>query len=187
MSTLEVNSIQPLSSGSTITLGASGKTLNIPSGCTITNSGTATGFSKLGQLVQTKVTDQSTSTSDSYFDITGFTFNFTPSATTSNVYLNCSISTAVDNHSTHETAIVMKLVRDSTDLQEVVLHSNYGNWIQSNYAFNFYDTAISTTSQVTYKFQAKRISGGQSIKFNSGYSSANSYQATFLTAMEILA
>ena len=44
MSTLEVNSIQPLSSGSTITLGASGKTLSIPSGCTITNSGTATGF-----------------------------------------------------------------------------------------------------------------------------------------------
>ena len=44
MSTLEVNSIQPLSSGTTITLGASGKTLSIPSGCTITNSGTATGF-----------------------------------------------------------------------------------------------------------------------------------------------
>ena len=187
MSTLEVNSIQPLSSGSTITLGASGKTLNIPSGCTISNSGSATGFGKIGQVVQTKVTDQSTSSSDSYFDITGFTFNFTPSATTSNVYLNCSISTAVDNHSTHETAIVMKLVRDSTDLQEVVLHSNYGNWIQSNYAFNFYDTAISTTSQVTYKFQAKRILGGQSIKFNSGYSTATNFQASFLTAMEVLA
>tara|TARA_R100001460_G_scaffold89813_1_gene131344 strand:- start:163 stop:726 length:564 start_codon:yes stop_codon:yes gene_type:complete len=187
MSTLEVNSIQPLSSGSTITLGASGKTLNIPSGCTISNSGSATGFGKIGQVVQTKVTDQSTSSSDSYFDITGFTFNFTPSATTSNVYLNCSISTAVDNHSTHETAIVMKLVRDSTDLQEIVLHSNYGNWIQSNYAFNFYDTAISTTSQVTYKFQAKRILGGQTIKFNSGYSTATNFQATFLTAMEVLA
>ena len=186
MSTLEVNSIQPLSSGSTITLGASGKTLNIPSGCTISNSGSATGFGKIGQVVQTKVTDQSTSSSDSYFDITGFTFNFTPSATTSNVYLNCSISTAVDNHSTHETAIVMKLVRDSTDLQEIVLHSNYGNWIQSNYAFNFYDTAISTTSQVTYKFQAKRILGGQSIKFNSGYSTATNFQATFLSALEIL-
>ena len=44
MSTLEVNSIQPLSSGTTVTLGASGKTFNIPSGCTISNSGTATGF-----------------------------------------------------------------------------------------------------------------------------------------------
>jgi hypothetical protein len=44
MSTLEVNSIQPLSSGTTVTLGASGKTFTIPSGCTISNSGTATGF-----------------------------------------------------------------------------------------------------------------------------------------------
>ena len=150
-------------------------------------SGSVTGIPRVGQVVQTKVTDQSTSSSDSYFDITGFTFNFTPSATTSNVYLNCSISTAVDNHSTHETAIVMKLVRDSTDLQEIVLHSNYGNWIQENHAFNFYDTAISTTSQVTYKFQAKRILSGQSIKFNSGYSTATNFQASFLTAMEILA
>ena len=52
MSTLEVNSIQPLSSGTTVTLGASGKTFNIPSGCTISNSGTATGFGKIGQVVE---------------------------------------------------------------------------------------------------------------------------------------
>ena len=163
-------------------------TIKLANGNSATASGLGiSGIGKIGQLVQTKVTDQSTSSSDSYFDITGFTFNFTPSATTSNVYLNCSLSTAVDNHSTHETAIVMKLVRDSTDLQEIVLHSNYGNWIQSNYAFNFYDTAISTTSQVTYKFQAKRILGGQTIKFNSGYSTATNFQATFLTAMEVLA
>jgi hypothetical protein len=180
MGTIFVDNLEP-QSGTSLTLGASGDSISLASGAT------QSGFGKLGQLVQTKVTDQSTSSSTSYFDITGFTFNFTPSATTSNVYLNCSISTAVDNHSTHETAIVMKLVRDSTDLQEIVLHSNYGNWIQSNYAFNFYDTAISTTSQVTYKFQAKQINGGQTIKFNTGYSGANSYQASFLTAMEILA
>jgi hypothetical protein len=180
MGTIFVDNLEP-QSGTSLTLGASGDSISLASGAT------QSGFGKLGQLVQTKVTDQSTSSSTSYFDITGFTFNFTPSATTSNVYLNCSISTAVDNHSTHETAIVMKLVRDSTDLQEIVLHSNYGNWIQSNYAFNFYDTAISTTSQVTYKFQAKQINGGQTIKFNTGYSGANSYQASFLTAMEVLA
>ena len=187
MSTLEVNSIQPLSSGTTVTLGASGKTFNIPSGCTISNSGTATGFSKVGQVVQTKVTTQTTNSSSSYADVSGFTFNFTPTATTSNVLIFCSLSGAVDNHSTAESACVWKLMRDSTDLQEMVLTSNYGNWIQINCPFQFYDTAISTTSQVTYKFQAKQINGGAAIKFNTGYSGANSYQASFMTAMEILA
>ena len=43
MSTLETNLIQP-STGTSLTLGASGDTITIPSGATITNSGTATGF-----------------------------------------------------------------------------------------------------------------------------------------------
>ena len=142
---------------------------------------------KIVQVVQTKVTTQSTSSSTSYADVSGFTFNFTPTATSSNVLITCSLSGAVDNHSTAETACVWKLMRDSTDLQEQALASNYGNWIQANYPFSFYDTAISTTSQVTYKFQAKQILGGAAIKFNVGYSTANNFQASFLTAMEILA
>tara|TARA_R110001592_G_C12857359_1_gene722456 strand:- start:136 stop:708 length:573 start_codon:yes stop_codon:yes gene_type:complete len=43
MSTLETNLVQP-STGTTLTLGASGDTISIPSGATIANSGTATGF-----------------------------------------------------------------------------------------------------------------------------------------------
>ena len=43
MSTLETNLIQP-STGTSLTLGASGDTITIPSGATIANSGTATGF-----------------------------------------------------------------------------------------------------------------------------------------------
>ena len=44
MSTLETNLIQP-ATGTSLTIGASGDTITVPSGCTITNSGTATGFS----------------------------------------------------------------------------------------------------------------------------------------------
>jgi hypothetical protein len=62
MSTLEVNSIQPLSSGTTVTLGASGKTLSIPSGCTISNSGTATGFPGITEADQWRLTANRTST-----------------------------------------------------------------------------------------------------------------------------
>lgn len=43
MSTLETNLIQP-STGTTLTLGASGDSIVVPSGVTITNNGTQTGF-----------------------------------------------------------------------------------------------------------------------------------------------
>ena len=43
MSKLETNQVDP-ATGTTLTLGTSGDTISIPSGVTITNSGTATGF-----------------------------------------------------------------------------------------------------------------------------------------------
>ena len=43
MSKLETNQVDP-STGTTLTLGTSGDTISIPSGVTIANSGTATGF-----------------------------------------------------------------------------------------------------------------------------------------------
>jgi len=44
MSTLEVNKITPAGAATEVTLGDSGDTFTIPSGATIANSGTATGF-----------------------------------------------------------------------------------------------------------------------------------------------
>ena len=49
MSEIKVNKISPATS-TTITLGDSGDTFNIPSGATIANSGTATGFVTAGAL-----------------------------------------------------------------------------------------------------------------------------------------
>ena len=49
MSELKVNKISP-ATGTTFTLGDSGDTFNIPSGATIANSGTATGFVTAGAL-----------------------------------------------------------------------------------------------------------------------------------------
>ena len=47
MSKIEVDQVDP-QSGTTLTLGTSGDTVNIPSGVTITNNGTATGFGATG-------------------------------------------------------------------------------------------------------------------------------------------
>ena len=44
MSTIEVNKITPVSGGTTVQVGESGDTINIPAGATIANAGTATGF-----------------------------------------------------------------------------------------------------------------------------------------------
>ena len=51
MSELKVNKISP-ETGTAITLGDSGDTFTVPSGATIVNSGTATGFGG-GKLLQT--------------------------------------------------------------------------------------------------------------------------------------
>ena len=49
MSEIKVNKISP-ATGTTFTIGDSGDTFNIPSGATIANSGTATGFVTAGAL-----------------------------------------------------------------------------------------------------------------------------------------
>ena len=49
MSKLEVNAVEP-QSGTTLTLGASGDTITIPAGATISNSGTAAGFGPTGAV-----------------------------------------------------------------------------------------------------------------------------------------
>ena len=64
MSELKVNKVTPRS-GTTVTLGDSGDTITIPSGATITNSGTATGFG--GITLGTSVA----STSGTSIDFTG--------------------------------------------------------------------------------------------------------------------
>src|SRR6056300_785587 len=49
MSKIEVDTIAP-QSGTTVTLGEAGDTVNIPSGVTITNNGTQTGFGRTGTV-----------------------------------------------------------------------------------------------------------------------------------------
>ena len=49
MSKIEVNTVEP-QCGTTLTLGASGDTITIPAGATITNNGTQTGFGRTGAV-----------------------------------------------------------------------------------------------------------------------------------------
>ena len=193
MSTLEVNSIQPLSSGSTITLGASGKTLNIPSGCTIANSGTATGFpgvGKVGQVVQTVLTSTSSSSSTSYVDV-GMDITITPTATTSKVLLMFFPRIGMDTASAN---IFMK-VRNNTAGSDVTadpfIVRRWPDDGQKSYYTEPSPIVVmdspNTSSAVQYKMQMKTNAGGFRVNMpanNGGYSET---EVSTVIAMEILA
>ena len=90
MSVIEVNKLTPLASNGTITLGDSGDTFSIPSGVTLSNAGTATGFGKIGQVVSAVYDTLGTSTSSSSFVAMGLSVAITPSATSSKILVQVS-------------------------------------------------------------------------------------------------
>ena len=71
MSEVKVNKISPRTACGTVTLGDSGDTFTIPSGATITNSGTATGFGRTGtvdwQTGDIKTSEFTAATGKGYF------------------------------------------------------------------------------------------------------------------------
>ena len=97
-------------SSNTITIGASGDTISIPSGATITNSGTANNFGggKIGQVLQAVKTDTFSTTSTSFTDVTGVTQAITPAATSSKILVNITIhgvNTAGDSGKSGDTGL----------------------------------------------------------------------------------
>jgi len=93
MSKLEANQVDP-ATGTTLTLGTSGDTVNLGAGVTA-------GFGKIGQVVQTTKTDSwSQSTTDqTYYNPTSFSRTITPTATSSKILiLACCAWSATVNY-----------------------------------------------------------------------------------------
>jgi hypothetical protein len=96
MSKIEVDAIEP-QSGTSLTLGASGDTITIPSGATLTNSGTATGFGKVLQVISANNVIERATTSTSFVTASNtLTINITPSSASSKIYINVTSSMYVD-------------------------------------------------------------------------------------------
>ena len=72
-------------SGTALEIGSTGDTITIPSGATITNSGTASGFGKLLQVQTSSISDlgQVSVSGSSWTALTTMTVSLTPAATTS--------------------------------------------------------------------------------------------------------
>ena len=92
-SELKTNKISP-ATGTALQIADSGDTITIPSGATITNSGTATGFGKVLQVVSATKQDAFTTASTSYTDLTGLSVSITPTSTSNKVLVIMSIGFA---------------------------------------------------------------------------------------------
>ena len=155
MSKLETNQVDP-ATGTTLTLGTSGDTVAIPSGVTIANSGTATGFGKVLQVVTGETTTNTQITSTSYTD-TSLTANITPSATSSKILVLVSQNVQMERQ-TYEINTFLQLLKDSTSISiktvGVGTGAANGQGCRHTFAIAHLDEP-STTSQITYKTQGK--------------------------------
>ena len=93
MSEIKVDKISP-ESGTAFTIGDSGDTFTVPSGATIVNSGTATGFGGglCLQVLGTLKTDTETYSTASWAAVPDMTLAITPTKTSSRILLTISAS-----------------------------------------------------------------------------------------------
>jgi hypothetical protein len=163
MSKLTVDTIEP-STGTTVTLGASGDTFTIPSGVTLTNNGAASGFGKVLQVVQTEKTDTTSHNSTTFTDVSGMSATITPSSSSNKILV--MVSASIGN-TTNDPYVLMKLLRGSTEIfvgdqaGSNRPRTTMGTGLASNtsstrattlYSFTYLDSP-STTSATTYKLQ----------------------------------
>ena len=198
MSEIKVNKISPATS-TDITLGDSGDTFTVPSGATIVNSGTATGFGgggKIGQVVTVQnidVESQSASGNSTYYTITDLTRSITPTATSSKILV---ISSLV--HATPVDHVHLKLMRDTTDIavgttagsRESISWNHYGHTTLSSTVFTHtWLDEPNTTSAIDYSWKWSLHSGTLYLNRSHGDGDSLNYgrTASSITCMEVLA
>lgn len=191
MSKLEVNTIAPRT-GTTITLGESGDTVNL-------GTGVSSGFGKILQVVSTTKTDEFVTTAggSSPVTITGLTATITPSSTSSKILVmpNVSVGTSDNNH------IGFTLFRDTTaigigDASGVRPRNSFvgsvyigtATWNMQSASFNFLDSP-SSSSSIVYSIKVGG-NGSAQIRINKSGRDTNGTNedgryASTITLMEI--
>ena len=149
-------------SGNTITIGASGDTISIPSGATIANSGTATGFGKVLQVVTATDSTQRNSSSTSFVTASNtLSVSITPSSTSNKIFVMTTF-TAYNNVAGKSSGFTIN--RDSTDLGSgtwgmVNMWDETNRTIGASMSLSVLDSP-SSTSALTYQLYLKTESGG---------------------------
>jgi len=172
-SILKVDTIQDQSGNNiinenadTITIGASGDTITIPSGATLTNSGTATGFGKVLQVVQGTTTTQTSITSSTWTDST-LTASITPSSATNKILVLVNQHFNVFRSGFAYAGGSLRLVRGATTIYAGDVNFQVYSEAGGSTAINFYNyqplnylDSPSSTSALTYKTQQRSYDPG---------------------------
>jgi hypothetical protein len=112
-SELKVNKITP-ESGVTLTLGDLGDTITIPSGATLTNNGTASGFGKVLQVVNATDSTQRSTTSTSFVTASNtLSVSITPSSVSNKIFVICTVTFG---NNTQGQSAKATIFRDATNL-----------------------------------------------------------------------
>ena len=154
MSTLEVNNITP-QSGTTLTLGGSGDTINLGSGVT------ASGFGKVLQVVNATDSTQRATTSSSFVTASNtLLVSITPSSASNKIFVICN-STFGSN--TVNAIAQATIFRDAINLGSadgmMASFSDTGS-IRGQGSMSVLDSP-NTTSAITYQAYFRQLSGGQ--------------------------
>jgi hypothetical protein len=183
MSTLETNLIQP-STGTTLTVGASGDTIDIPSGATFDVTGATVSGLTTGKILQ--VVQGTHGTEDNFgntsYQATETDVDITPSATSSKVLVTVTIPFVII---TKNDEFVITIYRDSTNLALTAvrgfgtLRAKDSDYYAGIFSASFLDTP-SSTSALHYEAYVKRDTGSGNIYLN-----YNTAATSTITAMEI--
>jgi len=139
------------------------------------------------QAIQTTKTDNFTTTSTSFIDVTGLSISITPSSTSSKILVMADISagSSLNGYS------IYNLVRESTNIYQgtdtktyVGSHIEYSNSSSHMGTLNMcYLDSPATTSSTTYKIQMRVTSGTGAVNRRSG--SDDTSVASSITVMEV--
>ena len=163
-----------------ITIGASGDTITVPAGATITNSGTATGFGKILQVVTATDNSLRSTTSTSYVTASNtLAATITPSATSSKIFVTTQFTVGL---AADDQVATYTIYRDSTDLGDsggegmvraAVFNAGYDAYFPA--AMSILDSP-SSTSALTYQVYLKTSKSTGYINYGAGKVSLTAFE-----------
>ena len=157
----------------------SGSTLTVDSGATITNSGTANGFAKIGQVISAQFSSGGASSTSTTFVDTPLTLDITPSATSSKILIMYSLNIAKSGGDCNNE---VRITRGGSQIQlQGGLETSSSADLYIPFTNHFLDSPSSESLQ-TYLVQFHRGAGSGTVSTN-----ITSSRQAQLTLMEILA
>jgi hypothetical protein len=172
MSKLETNQVDP-ATGTTLTLGTSGDTVNLGAGVTA-----GTGFGKILQAVSATDTTERSTTSATFVTASNtLSVDITPSSTSSKIFVVLSTATY---SSTANKAVYVTIYRDTSNLGNangLIRYLDQGDTGGGAVTCALLDSP-STTSQVTYQAYIR-------VDSSSAGGNLNANSSGFITAFEV--